>query len=131
MNTAVNNRAYGFRAEAELLQYLRDKGLKAERLHLTGTEDEGDLAVGHKSYPDFMLIFQLKTYAPRSKDGSIRSLSHGAVKKWWKALRDQRGHYAAHRGLSELPGGILVVKPRGASWDDAMIIQRLGDWAGD
>lgn len=126
--TAVNNKRYGFNAEAELLQYLRDNGASAERLHLTGTEDEGDLFVWFNSPQEDGFVVQLKTYAPRAKDGTPRSLAHGRVKLWWKALRDQVGFYASHRGLSEPPGGILVVRPRGSSWDDAMVIGRLADW---
>ena len=134
-NTAVNNKRYGFNAEAELLQYLRDHNCRAERLHLVGTEDEGDLFVtfsgvanGDEWYQD--TIIQLKTYATRTAKGAERPLSHAKVKGWWKDLDQQREHYRAHRGLEEPPAGILVVKPRGASWDDAMVIQRLSGWAG-
>lgn len=128
MNTAVNNKKYGFNAEAELLTYFRDHGFATERLHLAGTEDEGDLTV--VGYPFITTtVVQLKTFAPRSRDGSERSLSPGKVKAWWRDLKAQREAYRAHRGLSETPGGILVVKVKGQSWDDAMIIQRLGDWA--
>jgi hypothetical protein len=125
-NTALNNKRYGFAAEAELLQYFRDHGLISERLHLAGTEDEGDLTV-QLSYSS-PIVVQLKTFAPRSKDGSERALSASRVKVWWRDLKAQREAYRAHRGLSRVPGGLLVVKVKGQSWDDAMIIQRLGDW---
>jgi hypothetical protein len=131
-NTALNNKRYGFNAEAELLQYFRDHGLASERLHLTGTEDEGDLTVGMPGF-DFsqaQVLVQLKTYAVRTQKGAERPLSHAKVKGWWKDLKQQQENYRAHRGLLQTPSGILVVKPRGASWDDAMVIHRLGDWVG-
>jgi hypothetical protein len=132
-NTALNNKRYGFNAEAELLQYFRDHGLASERLHLTGTEDEGDLTVTMQYMAgslDGQVLVQLKTYAVRTQKGAERPLSHAKVKGWWKDLKQQRENYRAHRGLRRTPGGILVVKPRGASWDDAMVIHRLGDWVG-
>jgi hypothetical protein len=129
-NTAVNNKRYGFNAEAELLQYFRDRNWRAERLHLVGTEDEGDLVIWAFDWLDHPMIVQLKTYATRTAKGAERPLSHAKVKGWWKDLDQQCEHYRAHRGLEETPSGILVVKPRGASWDDAMIIQRLSGWAG-
>lgn len=129
--TAVNNKRYGFNAEAELLQYFRDHDAYcdgAERLHLAGAEDEGDLVISRLTHP---VIVQLKTFTPRSRDGSERALSPSRVKVWWRDLKQQREHYRAHRGLPKAPHGILVVKVKGHSWDDAMVISRLGDWVGD
>lgn len=131
-NTALNNKRYGFNAEAELLQYFREHGLAAERLHLTGTEDEGDLTVTlgwAEGIPEANVIVQLKTIAPRSKNGAERALTIGKAKLWLRALKGQREAYRAHRGLGRTPGGILVVKFRGQSWDDALVVHRLGDWA--
>jgi hypothetical protein len=127
-NTATNNKSYGFRAEAELLQYLRDSGRPTERLYLAGTEDEGDLITYEPVSLDPSIV-QLKTYAARTAKGGERPLPVSKVRGWWKDLAAQREAYRAHRGLSEAPGGILVVKVKGQPWDDAMIIQRLGDWA--
>jgi hypothetical protein len=126
-NTAINNKKFGFNAENELLQYLRDSGRLTERLYLTGKEDEGDLI----TYIPFGLdpvIIQLKTFAARTAKGQDRPLPVSKVKGWWRDLKAQREAYRAHRGLTEAPEGILVVKVKGQSWDDAMIIQRLGDW---
>ena len=96
MNTAVNNKRFGFNAEAELLQYFRDHGLISERLHLAGTEDEGDLIV-QLTYSS-PIVVQLKTFAARTTKGEDRPLP--------------------------------VSKVKGQSWDDALIIRRLGDWVG-
>jgi len=133
-NTAINNKKYGFNAEAELLQYLRGFGYKAERLHLVGTEDEGDLFVpysnldqgGDEYYLD--VLIQVKTFSIRSAKGEERPFSPTKLKNWLRDLDAQRAHYAAHRGLSELPDGVLVVKPKNWSWDDALVIRRLKDW---
>lgn len=134
-NTAVNNKRYGFNAEAELVTYLRDKGGwigAAERLHLAGTEDEGDLVLYYESNASNMesIIVQLKTFSSRSKTGAERPLTPGRIKGWLRDLDAQREAYRAHRGLDALPGGILVVKFKGTSWDDALVINSLGRWAG-
>jgi hypothetical protein len=128
-NTAINNKKFGFNAEAELLQYFREHDLVAERLYLTGAEDEGDLTLKLDTLEEVNWIVQLKTYAARTLKGAERPLPVSKVRGWWRDLAAQREAYRAHRGLSEAPGGILVVKVKGQPWDDAMIIQRLGDWA--
>lgn len=130
-NTAINNKRYGFGAEAELLQFFRDRGLSSERLHLVGAEDEGDLTVNTPGF-DFSSVthvVQLKTFAGRSKSGADRPLTPGRIKGWLRDLDAQREAYRAHRGLYEAPQGILVVKFKGTSWDDALVINSLGRWA--
>lgn len=128
-NTALNNKRYGFNAEAELLQYLRDHGFKdVERLHLAGTEDEGDLVC--KLY-NATCIVQLKTFTSRSKAGAERPLTPGKVKVWQAALAAQVAAYAARRNIPESHiASVLIVKFKGTSWDDALVIQTLGRWAG-
>lgn len=133
-NTAINNKRFGFAAESELLSFLREHGsvLGAERLYLTGKEDEGDLITDYQ-WPDGSVhsaIIQLKTFAGRTKTGAERPLTPGRIKGWLRDLDAQREAYRAHRGLSEAPGGILVVKFKGTSWDDALVINSLGRWAG-
>lgn len=126
-STAVSNKRYGFNAESELLQYLRDHGFTdVERLHLTGTEDEGDLVA--KLY-GVACIVQLKTFSPRAANGAERPLTPGKVKAWQTALEAQMAAYKAHRGLTEGVAGVLIVKFKGTSWDDALVIQTLGRWA--
>jgi hypothetical protein len=128
-NIAINNKKYGFNAEAELMQWFREHDSYcdgAERLHLAGKEDEGDLVISRLTHP---VIIQLKTYAARTTKGGERPLPVAKVRRWWKDLEAQREAYRAHRGLSEAPPGLLVVRVKNTSWDDAMIIQRLGDWA--
>lgn len=133
-NTAKRNRSYGFNAEAELLQFLRDNGINAERLYLTGKEDEGDLVAeyipGHVNRGSGVedVIIQLKTWAPRNAKGEDRSIGPSVIANWLRDLKEQRGHYAAHRGLSELPGGMLIVRFKGRSWEDALVISQLRDW---
>jgi hypothetical protein len=131
-NTALNNKHYGFAAEQQLLEYFREHGLSSERLHLAGTEDEGDLTVSlgwAEGVPEGQIVVQLKTFTPRHQDRTERALSPARVKGWWKDLAAQREAYRAHRGLAKTPPGMLVVKVKGQSWDDALIIHRLGDWA--
>ena len=133
-NTARRNRTYGFNAEAELLQFLRDNDIEAERLYLTGKEDEGDLFVSRSEIDSFGVehvvdtIIQLKTWAPKNAKGEDRSIGPSVITNWLRDLKEQRGHYAAHRGLSELPEGMLIVRFKGRSWNDALVISQLKDW---
>lgn len=130
-NTALANRTYGFRAESDLLQFLRDTDAwYAERLALTGVEDEGDLVIWVNSVEEDGHIVQLKTFAGRSKAGAERPLTPGRIKGWLKDLDAQREAYRAHRGLPEAPEGILVVKFKNTSWEDALVINSLGRWIG-
>lgn len=128
-NTARRNKAYGFNAEAELLQYLRDNGVEVERLHLAGQEDEGDLIASLSGlHPDTDMVIQLKTWTARSANGADRPLAPATLRKWLLALQDQREHYRAHRGLEWPPEGMLVVKVKGRPWDEALVISTLKDW---
>ena len=133
-NTARRNRSYGYSCEAELLQFLRDNDIEAERLYLTGKEDEGDLFVSRSEIDSFGVehvvdtIIQLKTWAPKNAKGEDRSIGPSVIANWLRDLKEQRGHYAAHRGLSELPGGMLIVRFKGRSWNDALVISQLKDW---
>lgn len=134
-NTAVNNKKYGFNAEAELLQHFRDRGAKIERLYLAGKEDEGDFisyfpGLYGNEWADWPTIIQLKTYAARTAKGAERPLTPGKLKGWLRDLDDQREAYRAHRGLSAAPGGMLVVKFKNTSWEDALVINSLGRWLG-
>jgi hypothetical protein len=125
-NTAKRNKAYGFNSEAELLQHLRDEGIRAERLHLTGKEDEGDLVM----FPDNQgeTIIQLKTWTPRARTGQDRALLPSTLRKWMGDLEVQRKHYAEHRGLPVTPGGMLIVRVKGRGWDEALVISQLKEW---
>jgi hypothetical protein len=130
-STASANRRFGFNAENELLQFLRERDGYfdgVERLHLTGKEDEGDLViVSRLTHP---VIVQLKTFAGKTAAGAERPLTPGKVKGWLRDLDSQCEAYRAHRGLSEAPGGMLVVKFKNTSWEDALVINSLGRWLG-
>jgi hypothetical protein len=123
-NTAKTNKNYGFHAESELLEYLRNHGVvDVERLSLTGTEDEGDLVIDGASGWDTLV--QLKTFAPRTQKGADRALTPGLLNRWLKAQQEQVANYKAHRDMLTDPNTFLVVKIKGQSWDDAYVIQRL------
>lgn len=47
MGSPAANRRRGARWEVDLVKGLRSLGLDAERLHLNGSKDEGDIAVRH------------------------------------------------------------------------------------
>lgn len=124
-NTATNNKTYGFRAEAELLEHLRSLAYEVERLPLAGKEDEGDFTL---MVNGSLHIVQLKTYTPRSRTGEERSPSMAQVQRWLKALRDQQKNYVTHRRLESMPFGLLVMKARGQSWSEALVVQSMGNF---
>jgi hypothetical protein len=123
-NTVKRNRTYGFLAETELMEYLRNHGVAdVEKLSLAGTEDEGDLVIDGASGWDTLV--QLKTFAPRTQKGADRALTPGLLNRWLKAQQEQAANYKAHRDMLTDPDTFLVVKIKGQSWDDAYVIQRL------
>lgn len=129
-NTAKRNKTYGFNAESELLEFLRDKGFgDVERLVLAGTEDEGDLVI--EGGTGFDTLVQLKTFAPRTQKGADRQLTPGTISKWLKAQEEQRANYVAHRNLEYTPAMMLIVKIKGMSWEQAFVIQSLKEVVSD
>lgn len=124
-NTAKTNKTYGFHAEAELLGFLRDHGFVVERLVLAGDEDEGDFTL---TVNNMLHIVQLKTYTPRTRTGDERSPSMAQVQRWLKALKEQQKNYTTHRKLQSTPGGLLILRAKGTSWQDALIVQSMGNW---
>jgi hypothetical protein len=123
---ATRNRNYGFAMESELLEYLRNRGVDdVERLALVGTEDEGDLVIDGGTGIDTLV--QLKTFTPRSRQGSDRALTPGLILRWLRAQQEQAANYKAHRGLGFPVDTFLIVKIKGMSWDDAFVIQRLAN----
>ena len=95
---------------------LREEGMDAERLRLTGKEDEGDLVV-------------------RFDDGTIMVIEakSGAFHPgpFISEMEVERANYAKHRGLDEMDvDGIVVVKRRGKNWKQAFVLTTVEDYFG-
>lgn len=87
----------GSRYENELLKYLREQGIDAERLRLTGKEDEGDLQL---RLNDRRFIFEAKNRKGMNLAG------------WVLEAEVERENYADHRGLDATTVGFAVVHKR-------------------
>ena len=110
---------YGAQFERDVLQYLRDEGQVAERLRLTGKEDEGDLSLFSD---DTLYVCQLKANRAANTSASL-----GA------RLRDaetQAEAYRRHRGLSVRPVPILVIKNPRKPISSAFVVMRMDDFIG-
>lgn len=75
----------GSRFEREVLDYLRENGLDAERLRLTGKEDEGDILVRNAQ---LRFVFEAKNVKRMSLAGWVQEAEVEAL------------NYADHRGLN-------------------------------
>jgi hypothetical protein len=115
--TSAAKRA-GSKFETDVLAYLRERGLDAERLAKAGSLDEGDIVLRDGDGATFCA--ELK--ARRDKNSS---LSLGA---WLGEAELEAGHYAAARGLPDTPLPILVVKRPGKPIAQAFVVMSLEDF---
>lgn len=79
----------GSRFEREVLDYLRDRGYDAERLRLTGKEDEGDLLI-RRDVPGLAV----SRFVLEAKNVKRMSLAG-----WVQEAEVEAANYADHRGL--------------------------------
>lgn len=116
MTTSQNakNRRKGAQFETDVLAYIRSLGLPAERLRLSGANDEGDIAV----------IDGDLTYLIEAKNEAKLNLAG-----WVTEAIIERQNYAKKRGLdpaSIMP--VVVVKRRGRSIADSYVVVPLKEF---
>lgn len=115
MSSGAKNKRDGARFETELVAHLREAGHDAERMRLTGKEDEGDIAV--------------------RIDGNMRLVIEAKAGKnlrpryWYEeeAVPECR-NYSARRGLeqgSAVP--MLAMKSHGKNISKALVTMTLED----
>ena len=105
------NKRKGSLFETDVLKYLRLQGFDAERLRLTGRDDEGDLVVKVGGL----------THVLECKATKVNNLTD-----FIRQAKTEAGNYDKHRGL--LPGTsdyAVVVKKRQASIKDAFVVVSL------
>lgn len=109
------NKRKGAAFEIDVMKWFRKMGVIAERLRLSGKEDEGDLVVmiGSEQY-----IFELK---------NTKTLD---LKKFWNEAQVEAENYAKHRNTSK-PLSFVLFKRRNAPIEQAWVIQDLQQWLGD
>jgi hypothetical protein len=117
MTTRKSHKQRGANFESALRDWLREEGLKAERLARTGKEDEGDVYV--ENFRNCPIIIEAK--APGA-NGRID------LAGWLKEAEVEAANYAKHRNIEHKVPGIVVIKARGKSIDDAYVVIRLKDY---
>ena len=99
--------------EIGVLKWLRSRGVTAERLRLSGSQDEGDIVA----------FIAGKTYVLELKNRKSISLP-----TFWDEAVTEAKNYAKARGLDQVPPAFVVVKRRNTSIERAFVIQDLDSW---
>ena len=99
--------------EIGVLKWLRSRGVTAERLRLSGSQDEGDIVA----------FIAGKTYVLELKNRKSISLP-----TFWDEASKEAKNYAKARGLPEVPPAFVIVKRRNSSIEKAFVIQDLDSW---
>lgn len=100
--------------ERDLLKYLREgQGLDAERLRLTGVEDEGDLLV--RFHDQQRLVIEAKNVARMNLAG------------WVAEAEAEANNYAVHRGIA-VPDFVVVHKAKGKGTGRAYVTTTLDQY---
>ena len=113
VSMANKNGRKGSQFETDVMKWLRNAGVMAERLTKAGAKDEGDMVV----------IISGETYILELKNRQTLSLP-----EFWREAQVEALNYAKARGLGEVPLSYVVVKRRNASIDQAWVIQDLTQW---
>jgi len=107
------NKTKGSKFETDVMRWLRDKGVSAERLSKAGAKDEGDMVV----------IISGETYILELKNRATLSLP-----EFWREAEVEALNYAKARGIGEVPLHYVIVKRRNSSIENAWVIQDLKQW---
>lgn len=112
--TATANKQKGSQWERDILFYLRNEGYDAERLHLAGKDDEGDIILKLGGLP---YIIEAKNEKRIDLAGYVTEAAREAA------------NYGSKRGLG-LPGVnyIALVKRRQAGTGEAYAVTPLHEW---
>lgn len=108
----TKNRRAGAKFEADLVSYIRSRGLEADRLRLSGTADEGDIVI--RDSVGVVAVCEAKAGT------NLR------VRHWWdnEAIPEAR-NYAARRSLLEPPAAALLMKSHNKSIGKALVTVSL------
>jgi Holliday junction resolvase-like predicted endonuclease len=98
------SRRKGADAEIKALNYYRENGLDAERLRLSGRDDEGDLVVREPVSDNRTIYTVIEVKAAAKYD----------IPGWLRELHTERQNFINRRGLNPADvDGMLLVKPAG------------------
>jgi len=109
------NKSKGTQFEVDVMKWFRKMGAVAERLRLSGAEDEGDLVVivAGETY-----IFELK---------NTKKLN---LKEFWDEAQTEAVNYAKHRSINK-PLSYVLYKRRNAGIEKTWVITSLEEWLKD
>jgi len=96
--SAKYNKQKGSKFEVDVMKWFRKMGVVAERLRLSGSEDEGDLVV---IVAGETFVFELK---------NTKKLN---LKEFWDEAQKEADNYAKHRGVAR-PLSYVLFKRRNA-----------------
>jgi Holliday junction resolvase len=116
MKMSNPNKRKGSAFESAILQWLRGKGLLAEKLALAGTNDEGDIVCFVSGQP---YVLELKNRAKLE------------LPQFWKEATTEAVNYAKARNLKVVPPAYVIVKRRNAGIEQSWVIQTLEQWIGE
>jgi hypothetical protein len=116
MTVNRNATAAGKKFESDLVKFLRvENGLDAERLHLSGAEDEGDILLRASDQTRFVIE------AKRTKGFFLAD--------WVKQAQTERDNYVVHRGITHTGTGFVVVHyARGKGISQSYVTTTLEEW---
>lgn len=113
----------GKRFQNDLMKYLRDdRRLDAERLVLTGAEDEGDVLLRLPDHHPLMLGADRRIVieAKREKGFSLAD--------WLKQAESESQNYGRHRSLQYDPHFVVVHHRRNHGISKAYVTTSLDEW---
>lgn len=100
--------------ESTLTEWFRDFGFEADRLHLSGAQDEGDILL--RDSPNVRYVIEAK------REKGFRPA------EWIKQAEVEATNYAAHRGLLLPPSYAVISARRNHSPGQAYVITTLAEW---
>jgi hypothetical protein len=103
----------GAKFETDVMKWLRDKGVSAERLTKAGAKDEGDL----------VCVIAGETFILELKNRATLSLP-----EFWREAEVEALNYSKARGKGEVPLHYVIVKRRNSGIENAWVIQDLKQW---
>lgn len=107
------NRRAGAEWETRIVKILRQLGHAAERLHLNGREDEGDIVVW---------IGDCGPIVVEAKSGQPH------LPQFMRETVAEARNYEKHRGHGEHSAtGVCVIKRKNMPWTEAYVVSTLGE----
>lgn len=120
------SKAKGTLFESSLLKHFREIGYEAERLSLSGAQDEGDLllkaGVELIDVGDHRVDMRAKRFVVEAK-----ATKGFTPAEWVKQAKVESQNYATHRGVS-VPHWVVIAKARQKPITEAYVITTLSEW---